>query len=590
VRRFVVILALFAAAVALGQAGKSRAKSAPGHVGAADCAGCHADEARAWRKSAHGRHGIAIREPEGGFDGAVGSQWMQAYLKKGPDGYHRIRSRCLDLRKNEWTDVAPVLEAIRGPWPGAAGITAKEVAERSFEVDCSGCHSSASRLRIDPETGKMDSHFGDWSIDCEACHGPGGDHSATWKRLSADAPLVRLAKLSPRHANAICARCHGGPPTDGDFAPEDARHFVAWLKDREGFLADGSASGQVYQYSTFVRSPCFTEGGLTCTGCHDPHSDELRPGPDLDAMCVRCHSDEAAGHTFHDVAKEGARCVNCHMPKLLTGFLAHQRDHRISIPLPASPHVPDACTACHKEEGQDKAWADRAYRKWWGKPSRSTLSAVRAITLARRKDPAAKPLLRRALVHPDPFFRGNAAIYLEDPGAMIDDPSPEARLLGVVAARTVASLRPFLEDSEPRVRSAAMVQLIKLGEDVPLDWRADLEHCTSQLRDLPVPRIMLGVMSLQEKKPQEAQRWFMSALATRPNATDGWLGLATAYEAQGNVKDARAAHFRRGTVLATLFVRFPGNRDLGIAAAAAFDRAGATKEAQRMRALIGGRR
>ena len=589
-RRFVVILALLAAAGALGGPGESRAKSAPRHLGAADCARCHAGEAKAWRKSAHGRHGIAVAKPEGGFDGAVGSQWMQAYLKKGPDGYHRIQPRCFDLRVEQWADVVPILDEIRGPWPGAQAITRQNLAERSFEVDCSGCHSSASRLRLDPVTGKMDSSFGDWSIDCEACHGPGSDHSGAWKQLSNSEPLVRLEKLPPRQANAICARCHGGPPADGDFAPEDARHFVAWLKDREGFFADGSASGQVYQFSTFVRSPCFTEGGLTCTACHDPHSDELRPGPDLDAMCLRCHSDMARGHTFHDVTKPGSRCVNCHMPKLLTGMLAHQRDHSISVPLPASPHVPDACTSCHKGQGHDKAWADRAYRKWWGKPSRSTLSAVRAIVLARRKDPAAKPLLRRALFHPDPFFRANAAIYLGQPEAVIDDPSPEVRLAAIVAARTAASLRPFLKDPEPRVRSAAMVQLVKLGESYSPAWRTDLEHFAGQLRDLPVPRIVLGVMSLQEKKPEEAERWFLSALATRPRATDGWLGLATAYEAQGRAGDARAAHYRRGTVLATQFVRYPGNRELGVEAVAAFDKAGATQEARRMRARLGGRR
>ena len=203
-----------------------KAATHPGRAGAATCARCHAEETRLWTESAHGKHGTAVERPKGGADGAVGSQWMQAYLRKGEDGYHRIQLRCFDLREKKWASVAPVLDTIRGPWPGAKPTTEAGVAQRDFEVSCSGCHSSGSKLRIDPATGKMRSHWDDLSIDCESCHGPGAAHATAWSEPRGDTPMPRLDTLTPRVSAAVCGRCHGGPPADGDFAPKDAAEVV----------------------------------------------------------------------------------------------------------------------------------------------------------------------------------------------------------------------------------------------------------------------------------------------------------------------------------------------------------------------------
>ncbi|MHC4958018.1 MAG: ammonia-forming cytochrome c nitrite reductase subunit c552 [Planctomycetota bacterium] len=526
-------------------------------------------------------HGTAVGEPAGGAVAAVGSQWMQAYLYRTDDGHHRIHQACFDLREQRWTPVAPVLDAIRGPWPGAAKTQESEVAARSFEVQCSGCHSSGSELKLDLETNRMEAHIPDFAIDCESCHGPGDDHAKAWKNLEASKPMARLKEFTPRRANAVCARCHGGPPTDGDFAPADARDYVAVLKDREGFFPDGTASGQVYQYPTFVRSPCFTEGGLMCTGCHDAHADKLRHESHPDALCTRCHAEQASrAHTHHDVRKEGARCVNCHMPRLLGGMLRHQRDHRIGNPLPASPHVPDACTTCHADK--DKAWSDAAYRKWWGEPPRETLMAIEAIVLARAKDPRAEALLRRARRHPDAFFRANAAIYLRDPGAAIDDPSPEVRLAAVLAAQRDADLLRLLDDEEPRVRAAAAVRLAERGKTIDKKYDPDLDLATRQVRDWALPRILLGARDLEAKRFAAAERRFMRAVSTRPAASDAWLGLALSYTGQGREKQARLAHHRRALILRGLYMQHRDQGELAVGAAEAFILAGLPEEAERI--------
>jgi hypothetical protein len=78
-------------------------------------------------------------------------------------------------------------------------------------------------------------------------------------------------------------------------------------------------------------------------------------------MCTQCHAALAAPaalaqHAHHDPAGEGARCVGCHMPRIVYGVLDVHRSHRIDVPRPpaggasigaAADARPDACTLCH---------------------------------------------------------------------------------------------------------------------------------------------------------------------------------------------------------------------------------------------------
>jgi hypothetical protein len=105
-------------------------------------------------------------------------------------------------------------------------------------------------------------------------------------------------------------------------------------------------------------------------------------GVNADRMCTDCHGALAApaavaAHTRHDPAGAGARCVACHMPRIVYGVLDVHRSHRISVPRwggggppPSPPNLPrrarlgeaqppprdlpsadppDACTLCHVE-------------------------------------------------------------------------------------------------------------------------------------------------------------------------------------------------------------------------------------------------
>jgi predicted CXXCH cytochrome family protein len=113
-----------------------------------------------------------------------------------------------------------------------------------------------------------------------------------------------------------------------------------------------------------LQSACAIKGALTCTSCHGMHEGDPRgqlraafagPGGAADRMCTGCHKGLAApaalaAHARHDPAGEGARCVGCHMPRIVYGVLDVHRSHRIEIPDAARARAagrPDACGGCH---------------------------------------------------------------------------------------------------------------------------------------------------------------------------------------------------------------------------------------------------
>jgi HEAT repeat protein len=232
------------------------------------------------------------------------------------------------------------------------------------------------------------------------------------------------------------------------------------------------------------------------------------------------------------------------MPRLLSGLLAHQRDHRIGVPIPEIAEVPDACTACHKDKSKD--WAAAAWRARWGEPPQATLDAVRGIVLARRGEPDATPLLEAGLRHADPFFRANAALYRKDGASLTSDPSPEARLVAVAASaangdRTYAkeALLRFARDPEARVRAAAALALARRGEPLRDGAEDDLVTEIRQFRLATDARLLLVRVERERGRLGAAAAWLLDALshdpelATRP-------GIAAALDAVGRPDEARA--------------------------------------------------
>ena len=288
----------------------------------------------------------------------------------------------------------------------------------TWNENCIFCHNTAPQPHVDVSRAAHDTHarsrVGELGIACESCHGPGEQHiEALGSPLArygaepaADAgPERALAIVQPAHAGqlkslALCGQCHsqrlptpperlwtyldGGPtfrPGDelGEHVapitratPSPDAHAPELFRAR--FWNDGTARLTAYEYLGITQSPCVRGGAMTCESCHAMHAGDAAGNiePELrgDRACTQCHAEIAAdvrAHTHHDPARSGARCLDCHMPRIVYGILDLHRSHRIESPDVArdvEAGRPDACTGCHLD--RSALWAADAMRGWWG--------------------------------------------------------------------------------------------------------------------------------------------------------------------------------------------------------------------------------
>ncbi len=204
-------------------------------------------------------------------------------------------------------------------------------------------------------------------ISCEACHMGSKAHSLAKSEMPQFFPssphlhVDASSEVDHHTRNAVnvnwmCGRCHTGN------RPQ---------------LAAGMATWNSTEYTDAMRGSCYTE--LTCINCHNPHEAigskwPLSPLED-DQLCIKCHqqfeSPEAVlKHTHHKTDSSGARCMNCHMPRLNEGLQDVVRTHMIFSPTNRDmieSNQPNACNLCHTDQSIDwtlkylKDWYDKSY-------------------------------------------------------------------------------------------------------------------------------------------------------------------------------------------------------------------------------------
>jgi predicted CXXCH cytochrome family protein len=216
-------------------------------------------------------------------------------------------------------------------------------------------------------------------ISCEACHYGAAEHVARSTKETSDL-LPSFFPVSPHlylkdenggnaigksdlNRNFTCAKCHSGERTE---------------------YASGNHVLNSTEYADAVRGGCYDPAKaeasgmrqLTCVHCHDPHKSigkKWTPTPRMDDdKCLQCHDDlkpEPArmAHTHHPMESSGARCMNCHMPKISEGLQDATRTHRIFSPNHAGnieANHPNACNLCHLEKNID--WTLSKLTEWYG--------------------------------------------------------------------------------------------------------------------------------------------------------------------------------------------------------------------------------
>jgi predicted CXXCH cytochrome family protein len=216
-------------------------------------------------------------------------------------------------------------------------------------------------------------------IECETCHLGSAEHarSSTAEKTerrpeffpvdpafhSQAKNVAELTGRTPENVNFICARCHSGT------RPTYANGTHTWNSTE---FADSSAGHCYSPADAKNRNMEF----LTCVSCHDPH---VPTGPKWtrtpaqdDQSCVRCHKQFStpaaqAAHSHHVADTEGARCMNCHMPKINEGLEEIVRTHRIQSPVDQAlveANQPNACNLCHLDKSID--WTLKHVRDWYG--------------------------------------------------------------------------------------------------------------------------------------------------------------------------------------------------------------------------------
>jgi len=206
-------------------------------------------------------------------------------------------------------------------------------------------------------------HAVNLGISCEACHLGSREHAdgklkkphffARGEHLYLEAPSDMDFGRTHHNLNWICARCHTGNRRQ---------------------LAAGMATWNSTEFTDAMRGSCYSQ--LKCVDCHNPHQatgTKWTNTPDLDdQLCLNCHqkfepNENRLAHTHHPVGSRGARCMNCHMPRVNEGLQDVVRTHMIYSPNDRrmiESNQPNACNLCHTKE--PIGWTLNYLNEWYG--------------------------------------------------------------------------------------------------------------------------------------------------------------------------------------------------------------------------------
>ena len=224
---------------------------------------------------------------------------------------------------------------------------------RNVGYDCMFCHNSYPTIPSGHDDAALEPVFAGnlpQGIDCQRCHGPGGNHIQALKQPGAKlagirGAIVNPARLGKERAMEVCMQCHlettSAPLPNAirrfDRGPFSYRPGEALSAFQLSFdHAPGSGREGKFEIVNSVyrlrQSKCFlaSNGALGCTTCHDPHA--IKHGETaLDGYnqaCARCHEPAKIAAPPHP---SGGNCVGCHMPKRRAQDVVHavMTDHLI---------------------------------------------------------------------------------------------------------------------------------------------------------------------------------------------------------------------------------------------------------------------
>lgn len=249
-------------------------------------------------------------------------------------------------------------------WPAAViadGDSDDEVEYSRRGADtCLGCHEEPEILSIfrTPHAQSSDPDTPFANLQCEGCHGAGGNHAARIRRNEVRPPITNFGHKETQtpiaEQNAICANCHvaePGPGWHGSVHENESLscadcHQVHAPADRA--LMRAEQAEVCYTCHATQRAQSFKasshpirENKMACTSCHNPHTssaDHLLARDNVNQVCYGCHA-ETRGPFLWEHAPVAEDCTSCHDP--------HGSNH----PLLLTRRPPQLCQQCHSQAG-----------------------------------------------------------------------------------------------------------------------------------------------------------------------------------------------------------------------------------------------
>ena len=560
--------------------------SPPEYSGTSSCRECHEKFYQLWAPS---HHGLAMQPYTPAFaaknlspqktDIVIGQHRYRAEIgdqagwvvEQGPGGEKKLSIAHVLGGKNVFyfltpldkgrLQVLPVAYDVRHKeWYNTTGSMVRHFVERrdapvdwrdpllTFNTACYSCHVSQLSTNYDLKTDTYHTVWAEPGINCETCHGPGGEHvrvcaAAPKGTVPADLKIIRGGtKFAVAQNNATCSSCHAkASPLTTFFSPGERffDHFDLATLENPDYYPDGRDLGENYTYTSWRMSPCVQSGQLSCLHCHTSSGryrfqDEAKSNQ----ACLPCHKDRVEkpqAHIHHPLDKPGipTKCISCHLPKTEFARMARS-DHSMLPPTPAATlkfKSPNACNLCHTDK--DAAWADKAVRQWRARNYQApVLQRAGLVDAARRQDWSKLPEMLASITSKtrDEIFATSLIRLL----AFCPDP------------QKWPALRQVLQDPSPLVRSAAaaglagnlspenLEALLKATED---DYRLVRLRAAGALA--PYPRNLLT--AADQHRVDQATQELLASLNSRPDDWSFHYNLGNHYLDRSEYQEALAA-------------------------------------------------
>jgi tetratricopeptide (TPR) repeat protein len=438
--------------------------------------------------------------------------------------------------------------------------------DQNWNYQCADCHSTNLRKGFDAERDSFATTWSEINVGCESCHGPASNH-LTWaahrqgwrkfdgpgKGLPArlderrdvawtiDPATGNAVRSKPRESEReleVCARCHSRRSQFADAAAGEPLldAFRPALIESGLYHADGQQRAEVYNHGSFLQSRMNAKG-VTCSDCHDPHTQRLRS--EGDGVCAPCHAPakyQTAEHHHHAEESVGARCVSCHMPPTTYMQIDPRLDHSIRIPRPdrtVTLGTPNACNGCHTDRSPD--WAAAQVRTWFPAAKPGFQAFAEAFHAADQGAPGASAGLLAVTANRElPAFVRASAL---------------ARMSATSGPRVVAAAGAGLQDPDATVRAAAVQVLAEADETTRS------RHLTASLDD-PVRLVRMEaahalagrperrMVELEKNQFEDALQEFVQSERFNAERPESHMNLAGLQRQRGQLDRAEASLVR----------------------------------------------